>query len=87
MLRHRIGRIRRDSQNMNFPESILHIHIVKTCTAKSNHSHTEFAQAVDYLFINRVIYKYTYRIKALCKTYGILIELGLKIFYGYVFSL
>ena len=79
VLRHRVGRVRRDAEDVQLAEAGFGIHIVEARAAQRNDPNAQIIKFVYNLLIHRVVDEHAYAVKALCQLHGVLAEPRLKI--------
>ena len=79
VLRHRIGRVRRDAEDVHLAEAGFGIHIVEARAAQRNDPNAQIIKFVYNLLIHRVVDEHAHTVKALCQLHGVLAESRLKI--------
>ena len=79
VLRHRVGGVRRDAEDMQLAEAGFGIHIVEARAAQRNDPNAQIIKFVYNLLIHRVVDEHAYAVKALCQLDGVLAESRLKI--------
>ena len=79
MLRHRIGGVRRDAEDVQLSETGLGIHIVKARAPQCDDPNAQIIKFVYNLLIHRVVDEHAHTVKALCQLDGVLAESRLKI--------
>ena len=79
VLRHRVGRVRRNTEHMELSKAGFGIHIVEACAPQRNDPHAQIIKLVYDLRVYRVVDEHAYAVKALCQLDGVLAESRLKI--------
>ena len=79
VLRHRIGGVRRDAEDVQLSETGLGIHIVKARAPQCDDPNAQIIKLVYDLLIHRVVDEHAHTVKALRQLYGVLAEPRLKI--------
>ena len=79
VLRHRVGRVRRNTEHMELSKAGFGIHIVEACAPQRNDPHAQIIKLVYDLRVYRVVDEHAHTVKALCQLDGVLAESRLKI--------
>ena len=79
VLRHRIGRVRRNAEDMQLSEAGFGIHIVEARAPQCDDPNAQIIKFVYNLLIHRVVDEHAHTVKALCQLDGVLAESRLKI--------
>ena len=79
VLRHRIGGVRRNAEDMQLSEAGFGIHIVEARAPQCDDPNAQIIKLVYDLLIHRVVDEHAHTVKALCQLDGVLAESRLKI--------
>ena len=79
VLRHRIGRVRRNAEDMQLSEAGFGIHIVEARAPQCDDPNAQIIKLARDLRVYRVVDEHAYAVKALCQLHGVLAESRLKI--------
>ena len=80
VFRNRVGGVRRNAKNVDFSESVLHVHVVEARTAESDNADAHFVQPIDHRRVHGVVDEDTDAVKAVCQFGGVLVQLGFEKF-------
>ena len=79
VLRHRIGGVRRNAEDMQLSEAGFGIHIVEARAPQRDDPNAKPVQLVRDLRVYRIVDEHAHPVKALCQLHGVLAEPRLKI--------
>ena len=79
VLRHRIGGVRRDAEDVQLSETGLGIHIVKARAPQCDDPNAQIIKLVYDLLIHRVVDEHAHAVKAARELHGVLAQLRLKV--------
>ena len=79
VLRHRVGRVRRNTEHMELSKTSFGIHIVEARAPQCDDPNAQIIKFVYDLLIHRVVDEHAHTVKALCQLHGVLAESRLKI--------